>query len=101
MMSAVWHDALIAGGGIAGSAAAITLAQAGYSCIVIEKSEYPHHKVCGEFLSPECIPLLQPAWRSTRITWPTDDPFAPSRSTQCPCGDSSARSSAFNYAANP
>jgi flavin-dependent dehydrogenase len=25
----------------------------------MERRAYPHHKVCGEFLSPECVPLLR------------------------------------------
>jgi menaquinone-9 beta-reductase len=52
------YDALIAGGGPAGSAVAIALARAGRSALVVEKSRAAQHKVCGEFLSPECLPLL-------------------------------------------
>jgi flavin-dependent dehydrogenase len=43
----------IAGGGLAGSAAACQLAQAGRQVTVIERSTVPHHKICGEFLSVE------------------------------------------------
>jgi menaquinone-9 beta-reductase len=52
------YDALIIGGGPAGLSAAITLAQAGYHTALLEAKSYPHHKVCGEFLSPECSTLL-------------------------------------------
>lgn len=51
-------DIIIAGAGPAGSSAAIRLAQAGFKCLIIEKAEFPRHKLCGEFVSPECIPLL-------------------------------------------
>ncbi|HEY1744052.1 MAG TPA: FAD-dependent oxidoreductase [Granulicella sp.] len=48
----------IVGGGLAGSAAAITLAQAGRSVVLIEKELQAHHKVCGEFLSQEALLYL-------------------------------------------
>lgn len=51
-------DTAIVGGGLAGCSAAITLAARGLSVAVFEASHYPHHKVCGEFLSPECHHLL-------------------------------------------
>lgn len=46
-------NALVIGGGLAGSAAAIQLAKAGKSVILFEKEKSAHHKVCGEFLSYE------------------------------------------------
>jgi menaquinone-9 beta-reductase len=51
-------DVAVIGGGIAGCAAAIRLAQQNYRVVVCEAKSYPHHKVCGEFLSPECSALL-------------------------------------------
>jgi menaquinone-9 beta-reductase len=51
-------DAAIVGGGLAGCNAAITLAQHGRRVILLEAGEYPRHKVCGEFLSPECAALF-------------------------------------------
>jgi flavin-dependent dehydrogenase len=51
-------DAAIVGGGPAGCSAAITLAQCGARVVLFEAKTYPHHKVCGEFLSPECAALL-------------------------------------------
>lgn len=48
MMSA---DAVVVGGGPAGSAAAIRLARGGARVILLEKTYGPHHKVCGEFVS--------------------------------------------------
>ena len=48
----------IVGGGPAGSAAAIAALSETPSVHIIEKSSFPRHKVCGEFLSPEIAPLL-------------------------------------------
>ena len=46
------------GGGLAGSAVAIALANAGRSVTLIEKSAAAHPKVCGEFLSHEALHYL-------------------------------------------
>ncbi|MBC6111605.1 NAD(P)/FAD-dependent oxidoreductase [Pedobacter fastidiosus] len=51
-------DTLIIGGGLAGLTAALHLEKAGLNVILIEKNEYPHHKVCGEYISNEVIPYL-------------------------------------------
>lgn len=50
---------LIIGGGIAGAAAAIRLAGAGARPHLIEKTQGPHDKVCGEFLSCETVDELR------------------------------------------
>ena len=47
------YDAIVVGGGPAGCAAAIKMAQAGKSVVLLEKQKQAHHKVCGEFLSFE------------------------------------------------
>ena len=52
-------DVLIIGGGPGGAVAALTLARAGWSVAVVEKSRFPRQKVCGEFLSATNLPLLQ------------------------------------------
>jgi len=49
----VRYDVVVAGGGLAGCAAARLLAQAGLSVLVAERQRYPVHKLCGEFLSVE------------------------------------------------
>ena len=49
----------IVGGGPAGSAAAIAALSETRSVHIFEKSCFPRHKVCGEFLSPEIAPLLE------------------------------------------
>lgn len=51
-------DALVIGGGPAGTSAAIHLATAGVSTMLCESNHYPRPKVCGEFLSPECADFL-------------------------------------------
>jgi menaquinone-9 beta-reductase len=52
------YDLVIAGGGPAGSAAAITAARKGARVLLLEKGSFPRHKVCGEFVSPESLRLL-------------------------------------------
>lgn len=52
-------DVLIIGGGLAGLTAALHLQKGGLSVILIEKDSYPHHKVCGEYVSNEVLPYLQ------------------------------------------
>jgi flavin-dependent dehydrogenase len=47
------YDAVIIGGGPAGSSAAIGLAQAGKSVALVEKRAFPREVMCGEFLSHE------------------------------------------------
>ena len=49
----------IAGAGPAGSAAALAALAEGAKVRLFEKSHFPRHKVCGEFLSPEIQPALE------------------------------------------
>jgi len=49
----------IIGGGPAGSAAAIAALADGAAVTLYEKSRLPRHKVCGEFLSPEILPVIE------------------------------------------
>lgn len=53
------YDVIIVGGGLAGLTAAIHLSQEKHSVLVLEKKQYPHHKVCGEYVSNEIIPYLK------------------------------------------
>lgn len=46
-------DAIIIGGGLAGSATAIQLANLNQRVLLIEKEKHAHDKVCGEFISIE------------------------------------------------
>lgn len=59
-------DVLIIGGGLAGLTAAIHLSQKDLKVLLIEKSEYPRHKVCGEYISNEILPYL--SWLSIDIS---------------------------------
>lgn len=52
-------DIIIIGGGLAGLVSAIHLSKAGLRVCLIEKNEYPKHKVCGEYISNEVLPYLQ------------------------------------------
>lgn len=52
-------DALVVGGGLAGSSVAARLAKAGRHVVLLEKSKGPHHKVCGEFISREALHYLE------------------------------------------
>ncbi len=51
-------DALIIGGGPAGSTAALLLAKAGFSVVIVEKTAFPRRKVCGEYLSATNLRLF-------------------------------------------
>jgi len=53
------YDVIIVGGGLAGLTSAICLSRAGLSILVLEKNSYPHHKVCGEYVSNEVRPFLE------------------------------------------
>lgn len=53
------YDLIVAGAGPAGSACAITAARAGAKVLLLEKDRFPRHKVCGEFVSPESLQLLE------------------------------------------
>ena len=58
-MTTAAFDVVVIGGGVAGCSAAITLAQQGTRVALVEAKAYPHHKVCGEVLSPGCVPMLE------------------------------------------
>jgi flavin-dependent dehydrogenase len=53
------YDVAIAGGGPAGTSAAIKLALAGRRVLLVEEKKFPRPKLCGEFISPECLPHFQ------------------------------------------
>ena len=48
-------DVIIVGGGPAGASAAIHLAARGARVLVAEQKKFPREKLCGEFISPECL----------------------------------------------
>jgi len=51
-------DIIVIGGGLAGLCNAIHLSKLGKKVLLIEKNEYPKHKVCGEYISNEVVPYL-------------------------------------------
>jgi flavin-dependent dehydrogenase len=51
-------DVIIIGGGLAGLCNAIHVSKLGKNVLLIEKNEYPKHKVCGEYISNEVLPYL-------------------------------------------
>jgi|TARA_R110000737_G_scaffold50895_2_gene71967 flavin-dependent dehydrogenase len=52
------YNVIIVGGGLAGLTSALHLSKKGLSVLLIEKHEYPRHKVCGEYISNEVLPYL-------------------------------------------
>ena len=52
-------DVAIAGAGPAGTSAAIQLALAGARVLLVEEKKFPRAKLCGEFISPECLTHFQ------------------------------------------
>ena len=55
------YDVIVVGGGLAGLVNAIKLAEAGLEVLLVEKKQYPFHKVCGEYISNEVVPYLEDA----------------------------------------
>lgn len=53
------HDVVIIGAGPAGSSLAVILGELGWEVALLERRNFPHHKVCGEFLSPEAQTSLR------------------------------------------
>lgn len=53
------YDVGIAGGGLAGLALSIQLVKAGHRVVLLEKEQYPFHRVCGEYISMESWDFLQ------------------------------------------
>ena len=49
------YDVAIAGAGPAGTSAAIHLALRGARVLLVEQKRFPRAKLCGEFISPECL----------------------------------------------
>jgi flavin-dependent dehydrogenase len=65
-MKKIDYDIIIIGGGLAGLCSAIHLVKFDFKVLLIEKNEYPRHKVCGEYVSNEVLPYLK---------WVGFDPF--------------------------
>ena len=75
---AVEVDVAVVGAGPAGSAAAITLAQAGANVALVDKATFPRDKCCGDGLTTGALRLLEqlgvaplslPSWQSVDAAW--------------------------------
>ena len=53
------HDVLVVGAGPAGAHLALRLARAGWSVGLLDQRRFPRPKPCGDFLGPDCLPLLE------------------------------------------
>ena len=51
-------DVIVVGAGPAGSTTAYYLAQAGLDVLLLEKTEFPREKVCGDGLTPRAVKQL-------------------------------------------
>ena len=66
-----WCDALVVGGGPAGSTCARVLRRAGWDVVVLDRARFPRDKVCAGWVTPGVFELLEldPAeYRATGLT---------------------------------
>lgn len=52
------YDVIVVGGGPAGSVMAWSLASAGISVLLLERANFPREKVCGDFIEPRGLKIL-------------------------------------------
>jgi menaquinone-9 beta-reductase len=52
------YDVIVIGAGPAGSTISTLLAQSGRRILLLEKSRFPREKLCGEFITPECLTVF-------------------------------------------
>ncbi|MFC5625470.1 NAD(P)/FAD-dependent oxidoreductase [Algoriphagus winogradskyi] len=53
------YNTVVIGGGLAGLTSSYLLAKAGHDVLLVEKKQYPFHRVCGEYLSNEVRDFLE------------------------------------------
>src|SRR5215468_11124469 len=61
------YDVIIIGAGPAGSTVSTLLSRAGLRALLLEKSRFPREKLCGEFITPECLSVFDRLGASERI----------------------------------
>ena len=61
------YDVIIIGAGPAGSTVSTLLARAGLRALLLEKSRFPREKLCGEFITPECLNVFDRLGVSERM----------------------------------
>jgi flavin-dependent dehydrogenase len=52
------YDVIVIGAGPAGSTVSALLARSGLRVLLLEKSRFPREKVCGEFITPDCLSVF-------------------------------------------
>jgi len=67
VLSVSW-SAVIIGAGPAGAICALMLARAGHKVLVLDKHEFPRHKICGDQLIPDSLKLLERLGILDRVT---------------------------------
>jgi flavin-dependent dehydrogenase len=58
MKSALYYDAVVAGGGPAGALAAYTCVSGGATTAIVEKKKLPRHKACSGILVPRSVNII-------------------------------------------
>jgi geranylgeranyl reductase family protein len=66
------HDVIVVGGGPAGSAMAWALARRGVRVAVVERATFPREKVCGDFVEPAGLRILEAmgCWEALEVSSP-------------------------------
>ena len=59
MTASEYFDAVVVGGGPAGSSSASILTEAGLKVLVLDKSNFPRDKVCAGWITPEVLELTE------------------------------------------
>lgn len=72
-------DTIVVGGGPAGSAMAWALAREGVSVAVIERATFPREKVCGDFVEPAGLRILEKMGCSDAIDLKSRQPITRNR----------------------
>lgn len=59
------HDVIICGGGLAGSAAGLSLARRGHTVAIVDRARFPRKKLCGGLLTWKSVRLLEAHFNET------------------------------------